>query len=72
MLRWVFIRGDQALTCEINAHTNRRSFVVRVLPHWNINDAASRLVTGPTNALTLHAQIASRLKESGWRVVSRG
>ena len=71
VLRWVLSRGQDAITCQVTAHSNQRTFDVGVLPHWDVQSGAIHVVAGPSQALTLHARIASRLRDSGWRIVRR-
>lgn len=71
LLRWVLTRGDEAVTCQVNAHADRRTADVSVLPHSKIRAGAVLAVPSTCDALLLHAHIASRLKDAGWRVVCR-
>jgi hypothetical protein len=66
ILRWVFHRGPDALTCAVEASGRRSSYDVCVLPHWNLSEATVEHFDAPASALRRHAEIASRLRESGW------
>jgi hypothetical protein len=66
ILRWVFQRGPEVLTCAVENSGERSSFDVCVLPHWNLSDATVERFDAPASALRRHAEIASRLREAGW------
>jgi hypothetical protein len=66
ILRWVFHRGSDALTCAVEGGGRRSSYDVCILPHWNLSEATVEHFDAPTSALRRHAEIASRLRESGW------
>ena len=66
MLRWVFQRGAVALTCAVEAAADRSSYEVCVFPHWNVSLGTVERFTAPGSALQRHAEIALRLRESGW------
>ena len=65
LLRWVFHRGAEVLTCAIEA-AGRRSYDVCILPHWNLAEAAVEHFDAPASALRRHAEIAWRLRQDGW------
>jgi hypothetical protein len=65
ILRWVFHRGADALTCAVEAG-GRASYDVCVLPHWNLAEATVEHFDIPASALRRHAEIASRLRQAGW------
>ena len=66
ILRWVFHRGPDTLTCAVEAGGRPSSFDVCILPHWNLSEATVEHFDTPASALRRHAEIASRLRESGW------
>ena len=70
VVRWVLARGAQTVTCQINARANRRTVDVCVVPQGKVRGVIVA-VGSPCDALMLHAHIASRLRDSGWRVISR-
>lgn len=71
LIRWVLQRGDEILTCQVDAHTHRSAYDVCIVPHWDV-DAASIEVT-PTlgRAFQRHAEIAMRLRNAGWSIAAR-
>jgi hypothetical protein len=67
LLRWILRRGNDALTCGVDARGDR-SFDVCVVPHWDISASVIERFPAPTSALRRHAEIAARLRQSGWVV----
>ena len=68
MLRWVFHRGQDALTCAVETTVDRSAYDVCVLPHWNLSVSTIERFDAPAGALRRHAEIASRLRQAGWVV----
>jgi hypothetical protein len=66
LLRWVFYRGHDALTCAIETAGGRSSYDVCVLPHWDLSLATVEHFDAPAGALRRHAEIALRLRLAGW------
>jgi hypothetical protein len=66
ILRWVFHRGPDVLTCAVEAGADRSSYDVCVLPHWNLSVATVEHFDAAASALQRHAEIALRLRQSGW------
>ena len=66
ILRWVFYRGPDALTCAVETPGDRSSYDVCILPHWNLSVATVEHFDAPASALRRHAEIASRLRQAGW------
>jgi hypothetical protein len=70
MLRWIFRRHTEMLTCEVDATAGDR-WDVCVVPHWNVAGAVIERFDAPISALERHAEIARRLREAGWSVIDR-
>jgi hypothetical protein len=70
MLHWVLQRDTNAITCQLDARSNR-SYEVCVLPHWDPSAAVIERFAAPTPALMRHAEVARRLRENGWMVIDR-
>lgn len=66
ILRWVFQRGPEVLTCAVENSGQASSYNVCVLPHWNLSDSMVERFKAPASALRRHAEIASQLREAGW------
>lgn len=67
VLLWVFRRGVEAITCEVDV-TRSGACEVRTIPQWDASLAMIETFTNPVDALRRHAEIATRLREIGWSV----
>lgn len=67
VLCWIFKRETQALTCELDMHADRSCDVV-ILPHWDVKASLTEHYGALPQALMRHAEIARRLRDSGWSV----
>lgn len=67
VLCWIFKRDAHALTCELDMRSDRSCDVV-VLPHWDVKASMTEHYDALPEALMRHAEIARRLRESGWSV----
>jgi hypothetical protein len=65
ILRWVFLRGPKAVTCEVRVN-GRRSYDVCVVPHWDVSSAVVERYDRPASALRRHAEIAWHFRQAGW------
>jgi hypothetical protein len=68
MLRWVFVRGPHALTCEVRV-CGRQTYDVCVVPHWDVSSSAVETFNRPAAALRRHAEIAWYFRQAGWTLV---
>ncbi len=71
LVRWIFRRDGEALTCQVNSSGNQPGYDVCVVPHENV---ASSVVFGAetaAGALQRHAEIAMQLREAGWSLTHR-
>jgi hypothetical protein len=66
LVRWVFHRGTDALTCAVEADRARSSYEVCILPHWDLSVGTVEQFDAPATALRRHAEIAAHLRQSGW------
>jgi len=62
---WVFQRGANAITCEIDVRGNH-AYDVRVTPHWDLPSSVIERFDAATAALLRHAEVSRRLRENGW------
>jgi hypothetical protein len=69
LLRWNFLRGTNAITCEVAARSTN-SYDVCVVPHWDVSSSVIETFDSAWSALERHAEISLQLREAGW-VVSR-
>lgn len=65
VLRWVFRRGKQAITCEIDA-TRGGGCEVCLVPHWNVSASLVESFHTVHEGFQRHAEVARRLRETGW------
>lgn len=65
VLRWVFRRSNDAITCEIDAAGDRR-FEVCIVPHWDVSAATIERFDAEYRAFERHAELARRLRAAGW------
>src|SRR5678815_1985537 len=68
ILRWVFLRGTKAVTCEVTVCGNL-TYDVCVVPHWDVSSSAIETFDRPASALRRHAEIACHFREAGWILV---
>ena len=70
VLRWIFRRGNQLVTCQLTRLSNRQRYVLAIVPHGNRSLGDSETFDSGLAALQRHASIASSLRECGWKVVA--
>jgi len=68
ILRWVFVRGTKAVTCEVRI-SGKETYDVCVVPHWDISSSVIEPCDRPATALRRHAEIAWHFREAGWILV---
>jgi hypothetical protein len=68
ILRWVFVRGNNVLTCEVRAN-GRQSHDVCVVPHWDVSSSVVERHARAASAFRRHAEIVSTFRQSGWILV---
>ena len=68
ILRWVFLRGSKALTCEVRA-CGKQTYDVSVVPHWDVSSSVVETFNRPASALQRHAEICWYFREAGWILV---
>jgi hypothetical protein len=67
-LRWVFLRGTKAVTCEVRT-CGKQTYDVCVVPHWDVSSSAIETFDRLASALRRHAEIACYFRETGWVLV---
>jgi hypothetical protein len=65
VLRWIFRRERDVLSCGLEVGANR-AYDVCVVPHWDVSSSLIEHFDAPADALLRHAEIARRLRERGW------
>jgi hypothetical protein len=71
IVRWVFRRGNDALTCAVDARRTGSGYDVSVVPHWDVSSTLIEGVDSTISALRRHAEIAHALRDAGWSVITR-
>jgi len=69
IVRWVFIRGSRALTCEVRVDAGG-TFDVCVVPLWDVSEAVIESYDRASDAMRRHAGLAAAFRQAGW-VVAR-
>ena len=70
LLRWVFRRGEQALTCQLERGAGSSAFYVALVPHWDVKSAVIETFNTGVTAFERHAAIAAHLRSNGWTVIA--
>jgi hypothetical protein len=70
MIRWIFRRGNQLLTCRLARHVNGRDYILALVPHWDRHHGGAETFGSGLTALHRHAAVVTMLREYGWRVVA--
>ena len=70
VIRWVFRRENQMLTCQLTAVLGGAAYALLLLPHWDRSQAWMETFDSSVPALQRHAEIAATLRESGWTVAA--
>jgi hypothetical protein len=68
LVEWVLQRETKSITCQLDAR-GRRCYELCVLPHWDPSSALIERFDAQLPALVRHAQVASRLRDTGWMVI---
>ena len=71
VVRWVFRRGNDALTCAVDARRTGSGYDVCVVPHWDVSSTLIEAADSTISALRRHAEIAQALRDAGWSVTTR-
>ena len=70
-LHWLFIRGNQALSCDVDVRGDG-FYAVSLFPLWRAGEATTETFTRPGEALRRHAEITDYLHASGWLLAEGG
>jgi len=65
LLRWVFQRNNQLLTCQLDREGQHASYTLSLVPHWDVTRAAAETFEAGVNAFRRHAAIAEQLRRQG-------
>ena len=70
LLRWVFQRNDQLITCQLDHEGARASYTLSLVPHWDVRQAATETFEAGVSAFRRHAAIAEQLRSQGWTLAA--
>ena len=66
LLRWVFRKGNQLLTCQLDREGGHAAYMLSLVPHWDVRQSVIELHQDGAAAFQRHAAIAGQLREQGW------
>ena len=70
LLRWVFQRGNRLLTCQLDREGRQAAYVLALVPHWDVRQAAVETFDAGVSAFRRHAAVAEELRRRGWTLAS--
>ena len=72
LLRWVFQRNNQLVTCQLDCEGRRSSYTLSLVPHWDVRQAATETFDAGVSAFRRHAAVAQQLRSQGWTLAAYG
>lgn len=69
LLRWIFERGNQRLTCRIDQQPET-GFTLSLVTHSPRSIGIAETFTSAWSALQRHAMIATQLRGAGWTLAA--
>jgi hypothetical protein len=69
LLRWIFQRGNERLTCRVDQQPGT-GFTLSLVPHATAALGIAETFTSAWSALRRHAMIASELRGAGWTLAA--
>jgi hypothetical protein len=70
LLRWIFERGHQRLTCCVDQRPGDHAFTLSLVPVSSTGAGLAETFTSAWSAFRRHAMIASELRRSGWTLAA--
>jgi len=70
LLRWIFQRGNQWLTCQVDLRPGDQTYTLSLVPHSNVAGGIAETFNTAWSAFRRHAMIASELRRSGWTLAA--
>jgi len=70
LLRWIFQRGNQTLTCQVDQRPGADTYTLSLVPHSNAAAGIAETFNTAWSAFRRHALIASELRRSGWTLAA--
>jgi hypothetical protein len=69
LLRWIFQRGNERLTCRVDQQPGT-GFTLSLVPHTTAALGIAETFTSAWSAFRRHAMIASELRGAGWTLAA--
>ena len=70
LLRWIFQRDNQTLTCQVDRRPGAGSYTLSLVPHSNTTAEIAETFNTAWSAFRRHAMIASELRRAGWTLAA--
>lgn len=70
LLRWIFERGNQRLTCRVDQRPGDQTFTLSLVTNSMSGAGIAETFTSAWSALRRHAMIASELRRAGWTLAA--
>jgi hypothetical protein len=70
LLRWVFQRENQLITCQLDRESRHSSYTLSLVPHWDVRQAVSESFDAGVSAFRRHATVAEQLRSQGWTLAA--
>ncbi len=70
LLRWVFQRDNQLLTCQLDREGHQAPYTLSLVPHWDVRQAMTETFEAGVGAFRRHAAIADQLRSQGWTLAA--
>ena len=70
LLRWIFQRGNERLTCQVDQRPGDRTYTLSIVPDSNVAGGIAETFSTAWSAFWRHAMIASELRRSGWTLAA--
>ncbi len=70
ILRWIFSRGDQVVSCHVEKAATGGSYSVCLIPIGGVGRFLIERFDAGINAFHRHALIASHLRRTGWKLAA--
>ena len=70
LLRWVFQRENQLITCQLDREGRHPSYTLSLVPHWDARRAVSENFDAGVSAFRRHATAAEQLRNQGWTLAA--
>jgi len=70
LLRWIFQRGNQTLTCQVDQRPGDGTYMLSLVPQSDAAAGIAETFNSACGAFRRHAAIALELRGSGWTLAA--